>query len=81
MLSSDLPNCLITGQKFELNKYKICIHCQVLFSIYNLYNYVLDMKIPFFFQIIFVGKVGRNNLGDLALDDVSLGPGSCPSNI
>ncbi|XP_039298033.1 MAM and LDL-receptor class A domain-containing protein 1-like [Nilaparvata lugens] len=31
------------------------------------------------FRIVLVGKVGRNNLGDIAVDDVSLTPGSCPT--
>ncbi|XP_049780981.1 MAM and LDL-receptor class A domain-containing protein 1-like [Schistocerca cancellata] len=31
------------------------------------------------YKIIFAGKVGRNSLGDIALDDVSLTPGSCPT--
>lgn len=31
------------------------------------------------FQIVLMGKVGKNNLGDIAIDDISLTPGSCPS--
>ena len=31
------------------------------------------------FQIVISGKVGKNNLGDIALDDLSLTHGSCPS--
>ncbi|XP_046682188.1 MAM and LDL-receptor class A domain-containing protein 1-like [Homalodisca vitripennis] len=31
------------------------------------------------FKIILVGKVGKNNLGDIAVDDISLTPGSCPT--
>ncbi|XP_075219109.1 MAM and LDL-receptor class A domain-containing protein 1-like isoform X2 [Lycorma delicatula] len=31
------------------------------------------------FRIVLVGRVGRNNLGDIAVDDVSLTPGSCPT--
>jgi hypothetical protein len=30
-------------------------------------------------QIVLLGKVGKNNLGDIAVDDISLTPGSCPS--
>lgn len=32
-----------------------------------------------YFQIVLVGKVGKNNLGDISVDDISLTPGSCPS--
>lgn len=31
------------------------------------------------FRILLAAKVGRNHLGDIAIDDVSLIPGSCPS--
>lgn len=31
------------------------------------------------FKIIIIAKIGKNNLGDIAVDDVSLTPGSCPS--
>ncbi|XP_021968384.1 MAM and LDL-receptor class A domain-containing protein 1 isoform X2 [Folsomia candida] len=31
------------------------------------------------FKILFEGEVGRNNLGDIAIDDISFSPGPCPS--
>lgn len=31
------------------------------------------------FKIIIIAKIGKNNLGDIAVDDISLTPGSCPS--
>lgn len=31
------------------------------------------------FKIVITAKIGKNNLGDIAVDDVSLTPGSCPS--
>ncbi|KAE8746542.1 hypothetical protein FOCC_FOCC006776 [Frankliniella occidentalis] len=31
------------------------------------------------FRVVLVGRVGRNSLGDIAVDDVSLSQGSCPS--
>lgn len=31
------------------------------------------------FRILLVAKVGKNHLGDIAIDDVSIIPGSCPS--
>ncbi|XP_072154876.1 MAM and LDL-receptor class A domain-containing protein 1 isoform X1 [Bemisia tabaci] len=31
------------------------------------------------FRIVLVGKVGKNNLGDIAVDDISLTPGACPT--
>ncbi|KAJ1526311.1 hypothetical protein ONE63_009461 [Megalurothrips usitatus] len=31
------------------------------------------------FRIVLVGRVGRNSLGDIAVDDISLSPGSCPT--
>ncbi|XP_054280218.1 MAM and LDL-receptor class A domain-containing protein 1-like [Macrosteles quadrilineatus] len=31
------------------------------------------------FKIVLVGKIGKNNLGDIAVDDISLTPGSCPT--
>jgi len=31
------------------------------------------------FQIVFEGVVGRNSLGNIAIDDVSIAPGVCPS--
>ena len=30
-------------------------------------------------QIVFEGVVGRNSLGNIAIDDVSIVPGVCPS--
>lgn len=33
----------------------------------------------FSFQIVFEGEVGKNNLGDIAIDDISFAPGACPS--
>ncbi|KAI5707041.1 hypothetical protein M8J75_013844 [Diaphorina citri] len=31
------------------------------------------------FRIVLSAKVGKNNLGDIAVDDISLTPGSCPT--
>ncbi|XP_060847650.1 MAM and LDL-receptor class A domain-containing protein 1-like isoform X1 [Rhopalosiphum padi] len=31
------------------------------------------------FKIIIIAKIGKNNLGDIAVDDISLTPGSCPT--
>ncbi|XP_024085884.1 MAM and LDL-receptor class A domain-containing protein 1-like isoform X4 [Cimex lectularius] len=31
------------------------------------------------FKIVLLGKIGKNNLGDIAIDDISLTPGSCPT--
>lgn len=31
------------------------------------------------FKIVFEGEIGRNNLGDIAIDDISFSPGPCPS--
>ncbi|CAG7819888.1 unnamed protein product [Allacma fusca] len=31
------------------------------------------------FKIVFEGEVGKNNLGDIAIDDISFAPGACPS--
>ena len=31
------------------------------------------------FQIVFEGIVGKNSLGNIAIDDVSVAPGVCPS--
>jgi hypothetical protein len=31
------------------------------------------------FKIVITAKIGKNNLGDIAVDDISLTPGSCPS--
>ncbi|CAL8109886.1 unnamed protein product [Orchesella dallaii] len=31
------------------------------------------------FKIVFEGEVGKNNLGDIAIDDLSFAPGACPS--
>ena len=30
-------------------------------------------------QIVFEGQVGANNLGDIAIDDISIIQGACPS--
>lgn len=30
-------------------------------------------------QIVFEGEVGANNLGDIAIDDISIIQGACPS--
>jgi len=43
------------------------------------YQAEVPISSPSAFRIVIVGKVGRNNLGDIAIDDVSLIPGSCPS--
>ena len=31
------------------------------------------------FQIVFEGLVGRNSLGNIAIDDISIAPGVCPT--
>lgn len=31
------------------------------------------------FQVVFQGEVGANNLGDIAIDDISVVQGACPS--
>ena len=31
--------------------------------------------------MVFEATIGRNNLGDMAVDDVTIRKGSCPSNI
>lgn len=31
------------------------------------------------FKIVIIAKIGKNNLGDIGVDDISLTPGSCPS--
>lgn len=33
----------------------------------------------FILQIVITAKVGKNNLGDIAVDDISLTHGTCPS--
>ena len=33
----------------------------------------------FFIQIVFEGVVGRNSLGNIAIDDISITPGVCPT--
>jgi len=33
------------------------------------------------FQIVFEGIVGRNSLGNIAIDDISIAPGVCPSKL
>ena len=35
--------------------------------------------IAIFFQIVFEGIVGKNSLGNIAIDDISVAPGVCPS--
>ena len=32
-------------------------------------------------QIVFEGQVGANNLGDIAIDDISIIQGACPSEL
>ena len=32
-----------------------------------------------YFQIVFEGEVGRNSLGNIAIDDISVAPGVCPT--
>ena len=39
----------------------------------------LDFLTTFPFQIVFEGIVGKNSLGNIAIDDVSVAPGVCPS--
>ncbi|PNF30522.1 hypothetical protein B7P43_G09951 [Cryptotermes secundus] len=43
------------------------------------YQAELPISSPNPFMIIISGKVGKNNLGDIALDDLSLTHGSCPT--
>ena len=31
------------------------------------------------FRIVFEGLVGRNTLGNIAIDDISISPGVCPT--
>ena len=31
------------------------------------------------FRIVFEGVVGRNTLGNIAIDDISIAPGVCPT--
>ncbi|KAL0267745.1 UNVERIFIED_CONTAM: hypothetical protein PYX00_009926 [Menopon gallinae] len=38
----------------------------------------VPISCPNTFRILLVGQVGRNNLGDIAIDDMSLIPGACP---
>lgn len=38
----------------------------------------VSISCPNTFRILLVGQVGRNNLGDIAIDDISLIPGACP---
>lgn len=51
------------------NPFKVCkfpkFNTQSIFSV--------------FFQIVIVGRVGKNTLGDIAVDDLSFSLGSCPS--
>ena len=39
----------------------------------------IDRSFILLLQIILMGKVGKHNLGDISIDDISLTPGSCPS--
>ena len=34
-----------------------------------------------FLQIVFEGEVGANNLGDIAIDDITIIQGACPSKL
>ncbi|XP_066995484.2 MAM and LDL-receptor class A domain-containing protein 1 [Anabrus simplex] len=43
------------------------------------YQAEVPVSSPNAFRIVFMGKVGKNNLGDIALDDLSLTTGSCPT--
>ncbi|XP_069694256.1 MAM and LDL-receptor class A domain-containing protein 1-like [Periplaneta americana] len=43
------------------------------------YQAELPISSPNPFMIMILGKVGKNNLGDIALDDLSLTQGSCPT--
>ena len=36
-------------------------------------------KFQILFQIVFEGVVGRNSLGNIAIDDISIAPGVCPT--
>ena len=36
-------------------------------------------KFHILFQIVFEGVVGRNSLGNIAIDDISIAPGVCPT--
>ena len=38
-----------------------------------------NLNIAIFFQIVFEGIVGKNSLGNIAIDDISVAPGVCPS--
>jgi hypothetical protein len=42
-------------------------------------RFIFLSTISFFFQIVFEGIVGRNSLGNIAIDDISIAPGVCPS--
>ena len=33
----------------------------------------------YIFKIVFEGTVGRNSLGNIAIDDIAMVPGVCPS--
>ena len=46
---------------------------------YSLQLFYLDFLTTFPFQIVFEGIVGKNSLGNIAIDDVSVAPGVCPS--
>nr|CAD7401052.1 unnamed protein product [Timema poppensis] len=43
------------------------------------YQAEVPVSSPNPFMIVMLGQVGKNNLGDIALDDISLTFGSCPS--
>jgi hypothetical protein len=47
--------------------------------IYNEVLTSLQYKIHNYFQIVFEGEVGRNSLGNIAIDDISVAPGVCPT--
>lgn len=43
------------------------------------YQAEVPIASPAPFRIILAARVGKNHLGDIAIDDVSVIPGSCPS--
>ena len=50
------------------------------FKVRNVFSKTfLDFYKNFSFQIVFEGIVGKNSLGNIAIDDVSVAPGVCPS--
>ena len=61
----------------NLSKYETVPMDFVLLN--RLFGDFYDLNTTIFFQIVFEGIVGKNSLGNIAIDDISVAPGVCPS--